>query len=365
MTMEQVLQIVKVVGLLQLAVVIVSFFLFYALRIIFKINDRRLNKKIEEISPLLNALINHEIKLTPQLVQFFKKNVRELLGCMKSLEVKEELLSDWIKIRSDISSKVLKPEARRLAKSSKWLKKYLAILCYEYGIVGKDEEVLTKLVRSEIFIVSLNSARVIFKYPTPKTTSALIDSLAQGRRIQQSLYAEILVSEKISENEILINTFTDRLKSEQDPYIRTFCYRILMLLTRTNKVITTIETDILSENLDLKIASLEYLSRFQDNTSRQTLRQFLNDSTSEVRAVIAKLLGEISDEESIPLLEEKLHDSAWWVRINAAEALSKLGEKGILTLQQQSAEVDKFAYETAQKVLITFSPHAQNEKKTD
>jgi hypothetical protein len=356
MTMEQVLHIVKFVGLVQLAVVIVSFFLFYVLRVIFKINNRRLNKKIEKISQLLNALINHEIKLTPQLVQFFKKNVRELLGCMKKLEVRDQLLPNWIKIRIELSNKVLKPQARRLAKSSNRQKKYLAVLCYEYGIEGKDEEMLCKLVRSEIFIVSLNSARVIFKYPTPKTTSALIDSLAQGRRIQQSLYAEILASEQIRENEILINTFTDRLTSEQDPYIRTFCYRILMLLTRTNKALKTTETDILSENLDLKIASLRYLSRFQDNTSRQTLRQFLNDSKLEVRAVTAKLLGEIRDEESIPILEEKLHDSAWWVRINAAEALSTLGEKGMLALQQQSADVDKFAYETAQKVLITFLP---------
>ncbi len=351
MTIEQVLHIVKFVGLVQLAVVIISFFLFYVLRVIFKINDRRLNKKIEEISQLLNALINHEIKLTTQLAQFFKKNVRELLGCMKKLEVRDQLLSNWIQIRSDISSKVLKPEARRLAKSPKWLKKYLAILCYEYGIVGEDEKVLATLVHSEIFIVSLNSARIIFKYPTPKTTNALIDSLAQGRRIQQSLYAEILVSENIRENEILINTFTERLTSEQDPYIRTFCYRILMLLTRTTKALKSTETDILSENLDLKIASLEYLSRFQDNTSRQSLCQFINDSKPEVRAVVAKLLGEVSDEKSIPLLEEKLHDSAWWVRINAAEALSKLGKKGILALQQQSAVVDKFAYETAQMVL--------------
>jgi len=355
MTMDGTLQLVKFIGFLQLAVVIVSIFLFYLLRAYLNMNDRYLNKKTEDIKQLLNLLIKDEIKLTSKLFQWFKKNVRELLKCMEQLEVSPSLLPRWIDIREQLSNNVLKPHARRLAKSSKGLNQYFAILCYEYGINDEDEPVLSELVQSDIAIVSLNTARVIFKYPSPKTMNALIDSLAQGRRIQQSLYTEVLLSESTRTNDIIAKTFTDRLISEPDPYIRIFCYRMLKLLPPPNKVIDAIKVDIISQNLDLKIASLEYLSRAQNKDSCDMLRQCLNDTAPEVRAVVAKLLGERNDKHSIPLLEEKLPDSGWWVRTNAAEALSKLGTKGILALQQQSPEVDKFAYETAQKVLITLA----------
>lgn len=356
MTMDDVLLVVQCIGFLQLAVVIVSIFLFYLLRAFFKSNDRYLNKKTEDIKRSLNSLIKDEIKLTSKLLQWFKKNVRELLACMEQLEVSPSLLPRWIDIRDQLSNNVLKPHARRLAKSSKRLNQYFAILCYEYGINDEDEQVLCELVQSDIAIVSLNTARVIFKYPSYKTITALIDSLAQGRRIQQSLYTEVLLSESIRTNEMIIKTFTDRLTSEPDPYIRIFCYRMLKLLSPPKKVLEAIKIDIVSQNLDLKIASLEYLSVVQTKDSCDNLRQCLNDTAPEVRAIVAKLLGEINDKHSIPLLEEKLHDPGWWVRINAAQALSKLGKNGILALQQQSPEVDKFAYETAQKVLITLAP---------
>ncbi|OGV47924.1 MAG: hypothetical protein A3F46_05830 [Legionellales bacterium RIFCSPHIGHO2_12_FULL_42_9] len=354
MTLDQLPHVVKVVALIQLGILIASFFLFYVLRTLFKINDRRLAKKIKKMTQLLNSLINNQTKLTPKIIRFFKNNCREMLSCMRKIEDTTPTLPAWIKIKQQLSTQILKPEAKRLAYSSKWLKQYLAALCFEYGTnLKENDSVLSKLVHSDTFIVSLNAARVIFKYPTPVTINALIDSLAKGRRIQQSLYAEVLVVEPTQGNETLMTTFSDRVTGEQDPYVKTFCYRILMLLTLPNNPLKIIETDILSDNVDLKIATLCYLSRFQDTISRNTLRQFLKDPQPEVKAVVAKLIGEMNDEESIPLLEEKLHDSAWWVRINAAEALSKLGQKGILALQQQSSEIDSFAYETAQKVLIT------------
>lgn len=342
---------VKLVTCVQLGVMTVSFFLFYLLRVGFKMNDRRLNKKIEKMRNLLTSLTHHDIELSPQRIPFFKKNLRELLVCMKEIENSPLPSSGWIHLRQQLSDKVLKPQARRLATSSTWLKQYLAILSYEYGIGVEDESILSQLIRSDTFIVSLNTARIIFKYPTPETTNALIDSLAQGRRIQQSLYAEILTSEDT--HDVLINTLVGRLAQEHDPYIKTFCYRLLARLAPSNDAIASIETDSLSDNLDLKIAALHYLSCFQNAMTRPMLRRFLDDEQPEVKAVVAKLMGEIHDEESVPFLEKKLHDSAWWVRINAAKSLSQLGKKGIFALQQQSFEVDRFAYEAAQKVLIT------------
>ena len=353
MTITELFHLVKVVALVQLGIMITSLFLFYLLRLLFKVNDRLLKKKIEKITQLLHALIDNQIELSPTVAKLLGKNLRELLGCMRKIEDDTPTLPGWVTLKPQLANQILKPQARQLASSSKWLKQYLAILCYEYGINVKDEKLLSKLVHSETFIVSLNAARVIFKYPTTTSINALINSLAQGRRIQQSLYAEILVSEHTETNKTLLTAFSNRLADEKDPYVKTFCYRILMLLPLSDTPLKSTETDILNDNLDLKIAAIHYLAQFKDASSRQTLRQFLTDNEPTVKAVVAKLIGENHDEDGISLLEEKLHDPAWWVRINAAEALSKLGKKGISVLKRQSPEVDHFAYETAQKVLIT------------
>lgn len=78
----------------------------------------------------------------------------------------------------------------------------------------------------------------------------------------------------------------------------------------------------------------------------------LSDSNWVIRAQAAKTLGDIKDERSIGALSEALTDSEWWVRHNAAQALVNLGNEGQSRLRYvASYSKDKFARDIATLVL--------------
>lgn len=349
--MDNVFYVVQWIALIQLGAALVAIFLFYLTRLLLNFNDRRVNRTIRNITQLLYLFSTNQAELSTPAIHFFKKNLRELLQCIIELESKAPLLPNWPTIKAQLSIHVLNPKATQLANSSSWFKQYLAVLCYQYSTKIGNEDALSLLVRSETFLISLTAAKIIFKHPTRKSVNALIDAISKNRHTAQSLFVEAFSLEDKSANQKLANLFIRRLNEENDPYIKAFCYRVLMRLSISNEVPQSLADDIVSDSLELKLAALRYFAYTFPN-KRKMLRKFLDDSQLEVRAVVSRLLGELHDETAIPLLEARLCDSAWWVRINSAQALAQLGEKGIQALKNQSPAKDPFAFESAQKILI-------------
>jgi HEAT repeat protein len=56
--------------------------------------------------------------------------------------------------------------------------------------------------------------------------------------------------------------------------------------------------------------------------------------------------------EAIPALQKCLHDSSWWVRINASKALEGMGERGIAALRGSLESSDRFVHELSREVLL-------------
>jgi hypothetical protein len=349
--MGKVFYFVQLIGLIQLGAMLIAVFLFYLTRVLLIANDRRLNRVIKKINQLLFKLSANKAELSAATIHFLKKNLRELLQCMIELESKPSLLPNWSHIQSQLSVQVLNPKAKRLARSSRWFNQYLAVLCYQYSTSAESEDVLSSLVYSDTFLVSLTCAKIIFKYPTAKSVNALIDAISKNRHTAQSLFVEAFSIDDQNANQTLAHLFTHRLNDEKNPYIKAFCYRILMRLASPNEPPQSLENDRLSHTLELKLAAIRYLAYVLPQ-KRSTLRQCLDDPQLEVRAVAAKLLGELHDETAIPLLEARLGDPAWWVRMNSAQALAQIGEKGIKVLKKQSPTKDQFAFESAQYILI-------------
>ena len=69
-----------------------------------------------------------------------------------------------------------------------------------------------------------------------------------------------------------------------------------------------------------------------------------------IRAEVLKILPKILGTEACPKLTEALSDQKWWVRLQAALALKKLGEDGQNILLKQIKE-NKNAFDVAQYVL--------------
>ena len=88
----------------------------------------------------------------------------------------------------------------------------------------------------------------------------------------------------------------------------------------------------------IRIATMQALSRLSDPRSLMTAMMAMTDAAWEVRAQAAICAGRIGTTETIPLLHHLLADPQWWVRYHAAQALTYLGDPGVVCLQATAEE---------------------------
>lgn len=135
-------------------------------------------------------------------------------------------------------------------------------------------------------------------------------------------------------------------------YIRVFCYQLFSIISGDFIDLNTLINDIEQDNVDLSLSAMRYSTKnsglFKHITS--LFIQKLHNKNWQIRAIAAKLLGEMHVYESLVALEPLLEDSVWWVSYNAACALYKLGSKGKEILEKQSLQ-NTLAYDVAQRVL--------------
>ncbi|MDA9271997.1 hypothetical protein N9Q05_01260 [bacterium] len=305
----------------------------------------------EQFSQQLACFSSGKMHLTPQLIRLYQKYIFDFIECFKIVH-DNHLLSD--DLRREFALSILIPKAKQLSQSHRWINQRIALACYQYaGNDIHDEEILIKLVQSKVLIVCISAGRIIFQNPKQRTMQSLITMLSSSRKLYQDLFLQILPSVENINKAQLTDYFVDRLEKDHNVYVRCFCYRLAKNLVPVEALFKSIQADILSKNLELTIAALNYLSCIPNQESLQIIESATLDVRLEVRAVAVKLLGECKAFAAISLLESKLRDCAWWVRINAANALMALGVSGIEVLRRQNPEVDTFAYETSQKVLLT------------
>ncbi len=102
---------------------------------------------------------------------------------------------------------------------------------------------------------------------------------------------------------------------------------------------------------NVRLATLLSLGLLRDPRATPAVLLAMTDSDWEVRTQAAITAGLIGMHEAIPLLENMLEDDHWWVRYRAAEALYRVGGRGIEALYGASARAHPFAAEIAWGVL--------------
>lgn len=93
-----------------------------------------------------------------------------------------------------------------------------------------------------------------------------------------------------------------------------------------------------SKNPDVLAAALKLVSGRHDIPRLVALARH---ETSFVRMQVARLLGRIGQPEHVPVLESLLHDSHWWVRYRAAQAITNLpflGPNALRTLRERQQD---------------------------
>lgn len=343
---------IKFIVIFELGTIVLAVFVLFFLRGRFIRQNKQSENLKKEISAQLREITADRLQLTKKLIDFYKKNILELTD---SLEGGTLALS----LNLELKTAVLQPMARRLGLSKHWSKQMIAIRCYQFlNLEHQDYPVLIHMLSSKILLVILGACKIIFTHPNEPLINTMIDSLSLSRKIYQDLFFQILSTLPDIDQSLLSEIFFQRLLQEKNTYTRCFCYRMIKKLLASEKMLPLIKQDITNENLDLRIAALSYLSCIPSAISLQILEAATEDKQFEIRALAVKTLGECKQLISTAILEKKLQDNAWWVRINAANALASLGPSGIAILRRQRPDADRFAYETSQKILITL------EKKT-
>lgn len=250
------------------------------------------------------------------------------------------------------------PHLQEYVYSSNWfLRNQAAMLLqlkYKYFnnfVNPVDEEFLMLLIDDSVAKVSINACIAALFFPTQKLIDHFIDLFSQKRRSQYEI-SKTIINQSAMDVALCIEK---RLSHEKNPYIRAFCYRILSEFPKLELAIPFLHSDLESEEIDLKLASLAYLYHVQKPHYKDELIKAIHSPHWEVRARCAKLMGYTEDEHLVKELEPLLKDDVWWVRFRAAEALSKMGEQGQQILRAQDVKLDKFAYEMSQQQLESSS----------
>lgn len=339
---------IRVIVIAQAIALVVIVILAFLLRFRTRMKHYRMQMLTRKIHAILASDSQYQQKMEQSTATLFKKNPAILLKVVQQLD-RELDTEHWKSLRSYLIKYIILPNARRCACSPNWEKRYLACRAYQLGIHLQDVDIIRKLIDDSAAIISIHAALIAIHYSSEVLVNAVITSFAKGRHIQQSLCAQLASNA----NPYLIQFVNARLLRELDPYVKVFCYEMLSNLAFQIKPIGLVHQDIYASNLELRLAAMMYLSIHDVPAATTLLLTFIEDPLWQVRARAVKLLGNIGDPAYAELLEVGLHDSEWWVRMNTAETLARLGVRGVRVLKRQTVKADRFAYEAAREVLTT------------
>lgn len=328
--------------------VLMSLVITYSAKVYYRRQKNIIKKKQQAFQEIIkDAIITKQPEKVETYTRQFSLHVNLILDSIdhfKSLFSTEE----WQPVEDRLVDTVIKPAVKGLASSSSFSNRYLAVRCISLLLPNCDSDLITKLIEDKTLLISLKVSILAVNNPTQKIIDCIIDVFSQGRRLQQTLFSEALAYSNPHIEKFIFN----KMQQETDPYKLVFCYRLLMKLNQATHTYTEALNHLGTDNLDLKISALRYSVK-TNLISLSQLREFLDDYQWQVRVVAIQLLKEKQDVEAIPLLNDKLKDKEWWVRMNAALALAAMGESGIHVLKSQDPTIDRFAYEVSNYVLLT------------
>jgi HEAT repeat protein len=123
---------------------------------------------------------------------------------------------------------------------------------------------------------------------------------------------------------ILLNFLHHKLTDQNSSY--KFIQKQLLL--QAEKVCNAVKPFLL-ENEEIAIATIKVLGNTKHNKALALLLDvYYKKPSSNITATIAQELDKFSWEETIEPLKEMAQDRNYWVRLNAYETLSRLGENG-------------------------------------
>jgi hypothetical protein len=330
---------------IEIIFVILLIIITYLLKYYFNNKAKKIKRISDEIENYLTIAISEDKPINPEQ---FPKDWRRLDILLQLIYKIDSAIDSpaWITIKKTMAHTLLLPIARKKYNSYFWMNRLLSVQCFEFWMENQDEEKVCRLLEDKIPLVHLHATIAAIRFSSIKLVNLVINIMSKKRRLGQAVYLKVFDIATTQTKEYV----EDRLKTENDFFVRATCYKILMTFKEYNTTIDT-SADINSSNMELRLAAMRFTSLAQKSEAIPLMISLLSDPEWEVRAASNRILGELHASQAMPEIANSLRDKNWWVRVNAANTLKGFGDTGLQILNSQDPVKDKYAYETAMHVL--------------
>lgn len=342
------LNIIIIISITQLCLVFLLVLVIFFHKL-FVIRSKKLNYKLAvRTQKLIEEYLVTGSQINPKDFKILSSNLISLLKIVKHFDSSHQTDPCWLKIKKNLLHTLLLPKARVYSTNRSWYKRYFATQVFQLKFQKKDSTIIQLLIQDSVPLIALNAAKIAISSSSKSMIKTLIRSFSSNRLLQNSLFLQAVRVTKPALSLIALH-----LNQEKDIYARVFCYQLLNGYPDVRPDVEQILNDINSTNIDLEIAALTCYAARRPENIHSLFAEKIRDTRWQIRAKIANLIGKIEDSTMSFLLENALKDANWWVRMNAAESLYKLGPEGIDILKSLRPEDDQFAYDTASRVLAS------------
>jgi hypothetical protein len=338
-------ELAKGIIIFEFAMVAIFIVLTFILKFFYDWRARRIQAQINQMESYLETATPQQKLVFPRKWQKLEYIVPIILRLDQTLKA-----SSWPQVRENLIESIVLPLARNAATQSQrhWIRRFYAAEVFSLATHREDEKYIQNLVEDEIPLVYLNALPAAIACGSQNLVHAIILQISSQRRLTQGTYLQAFVDAP----QDIVSVVVGLLNTSTDPYVRTTCYKILMLSEPTDST-WDLNADLSSPNLELRIAALRYLTMRSQNDAIPLLTSLLNDPQWEMKVAALNSLGSLNARTAIPQIAESLRDPEWWVRMNAGQVLLNMGDAGVSILKEQNPNVDKFAYDVAQYLLVT------------
>ena len=266
-----------------------------------------------------------------------------------------DLLEEWNRARSIVSGSAVDnlielarrtriPDlAFRLLKKRGIRPRILAVQTFGHLRDSTHRGEIRQLVEHDNTALSITAAEALVEIDPGYGASVVVPLIEQRRdwpANRVSILLNLAGSERVSEP-----LYRAIRSAENDGRMYLLKFARLM----EPEVLDALLKDLMSSSNDPGVlsASLKLISGYGDVPRLKWLTQH---ETWFVRIQAAKVIGRVGQEEHLPLLESMLSDSEWWVRYRAAQSIVSLpflGPNQLRKLQKQQS--DRYAVDILQQ----------------
>lgn len=279
--------------------------------------DKR-NKKIKlEIEKYIYDVIRSPKKLISKEFPKQLKKLDILLDCIDEFDAKPSP-NQWHAIRDKFINQIILPIAINAANEYGIKSRFNAARALTLIKKIGNDEIINTLVASDIPIIYHNAIIAAIMNHSELAINSIIQKMADQPWARQNIYLQGFSSLPIEERVF----YEKKLASAMDPNIRAVLYNIMRRFPSA-PIGWNVSQDINSDNIELKISALKFISYVDREVAIPYLVTLLNDPDWEVRLVAIRRLNMLHAEKEISELSKYLKDKDWWVRTSIIEGMQQ------------------------------------------